>query len=318
MSFAASTVEMCRVRSPLSDRQPSPNSRVSRSRRATSSGVSGSGSAAEELVGLLRAGALERGALPDPSRVEADDVEVADQLLAEAERTRRRRSRRPSRRGRPGSPRAARRACHVASPGHAQHGELDHLAVGVGVVEGHLEAGALVARRSCASPGPARRSARAPPGTAGSADVALGSGGGAVRLSPLPPSSSEERPGCPAGQAEADDADHHGQRHHDHDRRRGRARPRRWRLWPRGCGHAATLGGHPTHPSPVRSDPQGDHHRLQRQQRGDVELQHLLARLEHRLDPRQALLRRGRVGQRHHVAAQLLVDQLGAARRAGG
>ena len=46
----------------------------------------------EELVGLLRAGALERSALPDSSGVDADDVEVADQLLAEAERNRRRRS----------------------------------------------------------------------------------------------------------------------------------------------------------------------------------------------------------------------------------
>ena len=62
--------------------------------------------------------------------------------------------------------------------------------------------------------------------------------------------------------------------------------------------------------------PQGHHHRLERQQRRHVELQHLLARGEDRIDHAQQLLRRGLPGQILDLAAHLLVDQ--RARRADG
>ncbi len=46
MSLAASTVDMCRVRSPLSFRQVAPYSRLIRAYSEASAGVSGSGSVA--------------------------------------------------------------------------------------------------------------------------------------------------------------------------------------------------------------------------------------------------------------------------------
>ena len=67
-------------------RQAWPNARIRRRSWSTSAAVSGTGSVPSSASVLRVSDALQRGALPDAARVDADDVEVAGERLPNAER----------------------------------------------------------------------------------------------------------------------------------------------------------------------------------------------------------------------------------------